>query len=98
MRQHDRPTQQSSVWRRVRRTRVLVERREVQIVSVGRPFVRGWCGQCAATVAFVATDVAALVARQPVPTIVERAETGEVHASDTARPGSKLICLASLLE
>jgi hypothetical protein len=82
----------------MKRTRIVVEHREVRIVSIDRPLASAWCEQCGATVSFVSPEVAARVAQQPVRALVERAKAGELHVSDTAVAGLRLVCLASLLD
>jgi hypothetical protein len=76
---------------------MVLEHRQVRIVSIGGMLVREWCDACAAVVAFVPPEVAARVADLSAPSLDDRALAGEIHVSHTAVAGRTLVCLSSLL-
>lgn len=77
-----------------KRTKIIIETHQVQIIRRGKLSVQAWCPQCSATVPMLTPEEAAALAQVTTRTIYRLAEAGELHFTETLE-GALLICLSS---
>jgi len=78
-----------------KRTKIIVETHQVQIIRRHRKTVQAWRPQCSATRLMLMPEEAAAVAQVTSRTIYLRVEAGELHFTETPE-GMLLICPDSL--
>jgi hypothetical protein len=79
-----------------RKQRIEITIETAQVLLIRCRTLPGWCQQCAATVARLTVEDAAVAARVSLPTINQWADTGLLHSFE-AEQGPRYICLNSLL-
>lgn len=82
--------------KRMRRTHISLETKQVLVIRSARRIARIWCAECGETTPVLTPEEAASVSGVATGTIYRWAEEGQVHFTSPPE-GALLICLSSLL-